>query len=169
MATVAVTEAAAAHGKKHFAVRTKDHRAFLSGTMKLGALAEHERLKMILPQACCYYGSRERLSIDHLISKSRGGPDLGENTVWACRSCNSSKHAGDVLIWYERRAEFPPLYLLRRYWKLAEQYRREHDLLELPLPQVGSVPFELNAIPLRCPGPSKLVFWAQPPDDEAPL
>ncbi|MCX6621012.1 MAG: HNH endonuclease [Acidobacteria bacterium] len=70
---------------------------------------------MVLPQACCYCGSRECLSVDHLIPTKRGGANSGDNMVWACRSCNSSKCARDALEWLAERNEFPPVLLLRRY------------------------------------------------------
>src|SRR4051794_5678762 len=100
-AHMAVDEGAASYGSKHYSVRTYYHKAFLTGRKCLASIAADERLKMVLPQACCYCGSNDRLSIDHLISKKRGGADVGGNTVWACRPCNSSKNAADVLDWYE--------------------------------------------------------------------
>jgi len=43
------------------------------------------------PSECIYCGSKESLSTDHLIPKSRGGPDIGDNAIIACKKCNSSK------------------------------------------------------------------------------
>ena len=41
---------------------------------------------------CAYCGTRkERLSIDHIIPKSRGGKTTFENCVAACRTCNLKK------------------------------------------------------------------------------
>lgn len=41
---------------------------------------------------CAYCGKRgDRLSIDHIIPKSRGGPTDFDNCVAACHSCNLSK------------------------------------------------------------------------------
>jgi 5-methylcytosine-specific restriction endonuclease McrA len=41
---------------------------------------------------CAYCGaSKERLSIDHIIPKSRGGKMTFENCVAACKSCNLGK------------------------------------------------------------------------------
>lgn len=41
--------------------------------------------------ACRYCGSTERLSIDHVVPRCRGGGDDEANLVVACRSCNSRK------------------------------------------------------------------------------
>ncbi len=40
---------------------------------------------------CLYCGSREKLTIDHVIPKSRGGDDSWENLVSACTDCNHRK------------------------------------------------------------------------------
>lgn len=40
---------------------------------------------------CQYCGSRERLTIDHVQPKSRGGKDTWENLVAACVPCNNRK------------------------------------------------------------------------------
>lgn len=41
--------------------------------------------------ACVYCGSREKLTLDHVIPKSRGGEDTWENLVTACSLCNHKK------------------------------------------------------------------------------
>ncbi|NNF03635.1 MAG: HNH endonuclease [Rhodothermales bacterium] len=40
---------------------------------------------------CQYCGSRDRLTIDHVMPKSRGGKDTWENLVAACVPCNNRK------------------------------------------------------------------------------
>lgn len=40
---------------------------------------------------CQYCGSQKRLTIDHVVPKSRGGQDTWENMVVACSSCNTKK------------------------------------------------------------------------------
>ncbi|GIV61325.1 MAG: HNH endonuclease [Rhodothermaceae bacterium] len=40
---------------------------------------------------CQYCGSREQLTIDHIVPKSRGGADTWENLVAACVPCNNRK------------------------------------------------------------------------------
>jgi 5-methylcytosine-specific restriction endonuclease McrA len=45
---------------------------------------------------CQYCGSQKRLTIDHVVPKSRGGQDTWENMVVACSSCNTKK--GNTLL-----------------------------------------------------------------------
>jgi 5-methylcytosine-specific restriction endonuclease McrA len=45
---------------------------------------------------CQYCGSTRRLTIDHVVPRSRGGEDTWENMVVACSSCNTRK--GNTLL-----------------------------------------------------------------------
>ena len=159
MAHSAVAKKGAAYGRINFMIRAKLLKGLRTGTMNVGSLVEDERLKFVLPLACCYCGTAGSLSVDHLLPSSQGGPDTGDNVVWACRSCNSSKGKRDLLVWYSTRQQFPPLYLLRRYLKLAIGHCEERGLLELPLGQALELPFVLEAIPKKYPPPSELVMW----------
>lgn len=40
---------------------------------------------------CQYCGARRRLTVDHVLPKSRGGRDRWDNLVAACVSCNNRK------------------------------------------------------------------------------
>jgi 5-methylcytosine-specific restriction endonuclease McrA len=40
---------------------------------------------------CQYCGSNKRLTLDHVMPRSRGGRDTWENLVAACESCNTRK------------------------------------------------------------------------------
>lgn len=40
---------------------------------------------------CQYCGSKDNLTIDHVIPRSRGGQDTWENLVCSCSSCNLKK------------------------------------------------------------------------------
>jgi 5-methylcytosine-specific restriction endonuclease McrA len=42
-------------------------------------------------QQCQYCGCKDRLTIDHVVPKSRGGKDVWENLVAACVPCNNRK------------------------------------------------------------------------------
>lgn len=164
MAHAAVAKGEQAYGRVHYMIRSRLHKGLLAGTMSIGPIAEDEKLKLILPQACCYCGTRNLLSVDHLIPKARGGIDAGENMVWSCRTCNSSKGKKDVLVWLKEHDRFPPLLLLRRYLKLAVDITTERGLLSTPLETVADLelPFAVAAIPHQYPKPSELQLWVVP-------
>ena len=67
MAHAAITAKSERYGRMQFMIRSRLYAGLNKQTMSIGALADDERLKMILPQACCYCGSRQFLSADHLI------------------------------------------------------------------------------------------------------
>ena len=159
MAHAAVTAKAEKYGRVQFMIRARLFAGLNKGTLKLGALADDERLKMVLPQACCYCGRSDFLSADHLIPTKRGGANTGDNLVWACRSCNSSKCARDALEWLADRGQFPALLLLRRYLKLAIEMSRDRGIMDLPIDAAGELPFSLWAIPRQFPPPGQLRLW----------
>ena len=41
---------------------------------------------------CSYCGGSEKLGTDHVVPKSRNGPDVAENRVPCCRECNAAKN-----------------------------------------------------------------------------
>ena len=173
MAHSSITAKAEKYGRTQFMIRSRLYKGLNKQTMSIGPLADDERLKMVLPQACCYCGSRDYLSIDHLIPTKRGGANTGDNLVWACRSCNSSKCARDALEWLKEKNEFPPILLLRRYLKLAIEIGRERNIMDIPPAEAPELPFSLSAIPQTFPQPGQLRLWvveiAQPgvPSDRA--
>jgi hypothetical protein len=159
MAHMALEAGAAGYGPVQYMVRSRLYKGLNKGTMNIGPLAQDERLKMILPQACAYCGSREMLTADHLIPTKRGGANCGDNLVWACRACNCSKSAKDVLEWLASRGQFPPILLLRRYLKLSIEIVREKELMDAPIDDASPFPFSLGAIPRYYPRPNALRLW----------
>lgn len=159
MAHSALTAKAETYGRTHFMIRARLYKGLNAGRMNIGPLADDERLKMILPQACCYCASTDHLSVDHLIPTKKGGMNVGDNLVWACRSYNSSKCATDALDWLAQRNQFPPLLLLRRYLKLAIELSRERGLLDTKLETAPELPFSLAAVPVLYPKPIHLSLW----------
>lgn len=162
MAHAAVSKGALRFGRGHFIIRNRVRTDLRAGTIQIGPLADDERLKLTLPQACAYCGTTSGLSIDHLVPRKLGGINAGENMVWACRRCNSSKGAVDVLEWFARREAFPPLLLLRRYLKLAFEYFTTERLMDETIEEVPPSPFTLEHLPRKFPAPEHLVLWVVP-------
>ncbi|MCE5343724.1 MAG: HNH endonuclease [Eubacteriales bacterium] len=51
------------------------------------------------PSVCIYCGAEGPLTVEHILSRSRGGEDVPENVVRVCRSCNSGKGAKGLYEW----------------------------------------------------------------------
>ena len=158
MAHAAVVEGKEKYGRIHYMIRAKLFKGLKDGKMNVGSILDDEKYKMTLPQVCSYCGSSKNLSMDHLIPKSKGGIDSGDNVVWACKSCNSSKGAKDMLVWMNLKGNCPSLLLLRRYLKLAILHCHENDLLECSINESDNLPFSLHAIPRKLPLPSELIL-----------
>lgn len=47
---------------------------------------EHES-----PNECIYCGSKDNLTTEHILPRVRNGPDITDNAIRVCKSCNSSK------------------------------------------------------------------------------
>jgi 5-methylcytosine-specific restriction endonuclease McrA len=56
-----------------------------------------KELKRLKQQPCFYCGSRENITIDHVIPLSRGGYDSIGNILPACLSCNSQKNSRFIM------------------------------------------------------------------------
>ncbi len=162
MAHAALSDGALSYGRMHYIIRSKLYAGLTTGSMRIGSLKDDERLKMLLPQACCYCGSTQELSLDHLIPAKKGGLDIADNLVWACKRCNSSKGATDLLEWYQRHGGFPPLLLLRRYLKIVISFSVENALMETSIVNPPALPFSLDAIPLDYPDLRHLRLWIIP-------
>lgn len=51
---------------------------------------------------CAYCGSQpEKITLDHVIAKVKGGMTVPSNLVPACAECNVSKNHCDVWQWYQ--------------------------------------------------------------------
>ncbi len=159
MAHAAITDGTERYTRTHYMIRSRLYAGLLNDTMNIGSLLDDEKLKMTLPQCCSYCGSLHHLSIDHLIPKSNGGLESGDNAVWACRRCNSSKHAADLREWYEKNRRFPPLLLIRRYLKLAILYCQKQSIMDKTVIEVSGTPFDFRKLPTKFPPPNTLCLW----------
>lgn len=165
MMTAVLESGATRPGRTHFMIRSRLYAGLRKGSMRVRGYFDDEKLKLKFPDACWYCGSMEQLSVDHVIPQCRRGTDAGENLIWSCRRCNSSKGSKDLLDWMGQRGTFPPLYLLRRYLKMAIGYCRTHGLLSTPLSEAATLrqvlPFALHLVPHAYPPAADLCLWAR--------
>lgn len=70
--------------------------------------AREEWIHVLWNDPCCYCGSREKTSIDHILAVADGGSDDWENLTAACLPCNQAKKRKpllDFLLWRQNREE----------------------------------------------------------------
>ena len=111
--------------------------------------------KLMQRPMCTYCGNSnlEELSMDHIFPISKGGEDTADNLIWACKSCNSSKNATDMLEWHYINKSFPGLFLYRNYMKLAVEYSVKQNLMDEQLADldVDTMPFNPHFLPTIFP------------------
>jgi hypothetical protein len=159
MAEKAVHDRDQKYSRIHFMIRARLLNGLTKGTMSPRSFMLDQRIRMSLPQECVYCGSVDYLSIDHIVPTNRGGADTGDNAIWACRRCNSSKSDRDLFAWwFTYRQDFPPLFVVRIYLKQAIEYFLSRDLMDSPINEVQEHPFSLEDIPQTFPPPESLSF-----------
>ena len=139
-------------------IRARLYKGLINKTMNMGSLIDDEKAKLKAGCCCAYCGTTEQLSVDHLIPQIKGDANSADNSVFACRRCNSSKGGSDLFEWYNKKECFPPLLIVRRYLKIVHLYCEINNLLEKHLEDVDidTLPFRLDLIPTEYPEPSTL-------------
>ena len=146
------------YDKNSFIIRMRMYKGLLSKKMQISTLFKDERWKMENGARCVYCGSTEKLSVDHLFPRIKGGADNIENLVCSCKSCNSSKGKKDLMAWYRERNQFPSIMVLRRYLKLVHQQCQELGIMDKPLGELNDtmLPFSLSELPTKFPKCSEI-------------
>ena len=91
MAHSAVKNQQPKYGVLNFMIRAKLYKGIMSDFMNIRTLFDDEKIKLSIGSKCNYCGSERELSLDHIVSKNTGGKDVGDNLVYSCKTCNSSK------------------------------------------------------------------------------
>lgn len=90
MAHVALKQSHEKYETLDYMIRAKLYKGLLENKMCISSLYDDEKSKLN-NHVCCYCGSQHNLTLDHLIPRYAGGIDSGDNIIYACKSCNSSK------------------------------------------------------------------------------
>lgn len=106
---------------------------------------------------CIYCGKKKELTLEHILPRSRGGPDTTDNAVFVCKSCNSSKGDNRLYEWLglENRYKVPRIAegkYLKLLYSLHEKSRtlKVSDVSEL-CPQCD--------LQSKCPEKQKLTVY----------
>ncbi len=163
MAHTAVDRKQEKYAPFNYMIRAKLFKGLIKGSMNIRTIFDDEKIKLLSGNKCSYCGSTENLALDHIFAKKLGGTDVGDNLIYACRSCNSSKGKKDMMEWMGYKKSFPPLMILRRYLKLVVIYCLENNLMECSISELKNqkYPFNIEYIPVSYPKPNELVLVAE--------
>lgn len=122
----------AGYGKRQYGFIMNRFKGLQSGKISWSTsireyIKEREKLDI-----CIYCGSKSNLTLEHVLPRSRGGPDTTDNVVWVCKRCNSSKGSKRLYEWYEldRRYELPRI-AEGKYLKLLYSLHEENGTLDV--------------------------------------
>jgi len=160
MAHSAVDRKQTKYGVVNYSIRAKLFKGLKNGTMNMRSLFDDEKIKLSQGLNCNYCGSKDKLSLDHIFPQKYGGTDTGDNLIYACKACNSSKGKKDLMQWYIDKNEFPPLMIIRRYLKLIYNFCLNNDLLNEEIEKLinKDLPFNILLVPIKFPKPDTLVL-----------
>lgn len=167
-ASLAMAHSAAANNQENYSqvnyiIRARLYKGLMDGTMKIGSIFEDEKIKIGSGNICNYCGGSGPLALDHVFPRFVGGQDRGDNLIYACRSCNSSKGKKDLMEWMHEKNQFPPLMVLRRYLKLAIDWSVTNEAMEVDLQNANGIglPFKPDFVPTQFPTPDTLWIIAK--------
>ena len=147
----------------NYMIRAKLFKGLMEGSMNIRTIFDDEKVKLLSGNMCSYCGATEGLALDHVFPQKFGGKDTGDNLIYACKPCNSSKGKKDLMEWMYYRNTFPPLMILRRYLKLVIIYCIENSLMGCSVEDLKSLefPFNIEYIPVNYPKPCSLILVAK--------
>ena len=134
--------------------RAKLFKGLQTGNMTRQSIYKNERDKLDKKDQCAYCGATGiPLTLDHVFAKSKRGSDSGDNLVYCCQSCNSSKGKKDYFVWVSDTGRKVSPDVAERYLKNAYLYCEKNGLLNLRIEDLSDtiqkeLPFDLKHIPL---------------------
>ena len=111
------------------------------------------------PDRCIYCGAKKKLTIDHMIPLSRGGPDHPDNAVWVCSRCNSSKRDKRLYEFYGLKNRYKiPRIAEGKYLKLLYDELGRRGLLETSRDNLAALCKKCD-LEKKCPVPEELTVY----------
>ena len=111
---------------------TQNFKKLRKGDISPSAIVRENIMVMKGERRCAYCGAEDPLQSEHIIARSLGGPDTGDNLVLACSPCNQSKGKKDVHRWCRDRDQGVPRVVLGKYLKLLMDAHERHGSLDWP-------------------------------------
>ena len=124
-----------------------------NGEIKISDTIREWEREQELPKECVFCGSKENLTTDHLIPKSRGGDNSADNLVLSCNSCNFSRGDKGVFEWLglEKKDDLHRL-VAGKYLKQLLKIHDENGTLDIAKENLGT-------LCAKCPLPEVCKKW----------
>ena len=130
---------------------SKDYWSFVSLTFKklrsgkISASSILRENKKLVHEGnkCAYCGSEGTLQWEHIVPRSRGGPNTIDNMVQSCPKCNREKAARNPIEWYESKGihrKHIPRMVMGKLLKLTlEEHRKRNTIQAVEFPKGGEL------------------------------
>jgi hypothetical protein len=84
------------------------------------------------PNECIYCGSKDSLTIEHILPISCGGQNITDNTIMVCKKCNSGKKDKRLYEWFglSKKDEIPRI-AEGKYLKLLYGLHEQRGSLDI--------------------------------------
>jgi hypothetical protein len=91
------------------------------------------------PDRCIYCDTRGDLTVEHILPRCCGGPDIPDNAIRICRKCNSSKGGKRLYEWKGLRGRNDvPRIAEGKYLKLLYKMHEENGTLHVDKEELTS-------------------------------
>lgn len=148
---VALAQDPPAYTRVCWMTRARVYKGLQTGNMKRLSIYKNEREKLSHKDVCAYCGAIDvPLTLDHLFARSKKGSDSGDNLVYCCQYCNSSKNNRDYFEWVKTTGRGINIAVAERYLKNAYSLCEQRGILDLGVEDAPTgLPFDLKSIPLK--------------------
>ncbi|MFA6356463.1 MAG: HNH endonuclease signature motif containing protein [Candidatus Omnitrophota bacterium] len=119
-------------GRINYGFVTDRFKALRDGSATMSGTIREWQREQELDKECVYCGALEGLQTDHLIPRSRGGPDSADNSVLSCPACNASRNDRGVFQWLGlKKKDGLHRLVAGKYLKLLFDLHQTRDTLDI--------------------------------------
>jgi len=154
-----ISESAGA-GKKNYAFVMDRFKKLQSGEVVWSTSIREYLKEKEKPDTCIYCGKAGKLTLEHILPRSRNGPDSPDNAIMVCPSCNSSKGNKRLYEWMglENRYEVSRI-AEGKYLKLLYALHEKRGTLDLPASNLAARLCPDCDLGPKCPEKAKLTVY----------
>ncbi len=116
-------------GSQYWSFTIATYHRLLRDEIKPSAILRENKLMVTAANSCAYCGVGGELQWEHIIPRSRGGPDTIDNMVRACPPCNLRKGDRYLLDWHSQTREVIPRLVMGKLLKLLFGAHRDNGTL----------------------------------------
>ena len=147
----------AGFGKRQFGFVMDRFKKLTSGEINWSTSIREYVKEREKADVCIYCGKHGDLTVEHILPRARSGPDITDNAVFICQSCNSSKGDRRLYEWFglENRYKIPRI-AEGKYLKLLYSLHERNGTLNLS--DVSEL-CPLCDLEDRCPEKEKLTVY----------